>query len=358
MAFVDTQADRLPPTAPSAREHTFHKLLLGGCVLAALTHVAFGLLFAHNGVQALAIVNVASVLAYVLSALLLQGKHPALAMALMALEVAAHATLAVWAVGWDSGFHYYLLILLPVILTSPLNGWAVKVALSLAPACLYVALDWGWRHATPWHPIDASTLAQLHSFNLVATMAILGMLTVLYVTLIQETERRLHEAATTDSLTGLLNRRSMQEALHMAVARGKRQQHPLTVIMVDIDHFKALNDGWGHALGDEALQAVAQVLKGGLREVDHVARWGGEEFLIVLPVTSLEAAQPVAERLRQAVADLHIRAPIDGTRIPLSVTLGLSHILLDEAPDQAIQRADAALYEGKALGRNRVVVVT
>jgi diguanylate cyclase (GGDEF)-like protein len=339
---------------PSVARHSFSLLLSSACVLAGVTHIAFGILFYQSGVMPLAKVNVASVLLYVLSAMLLRQDRVGAAMFLMISEVAGHAILAVIAIGWDSGFHYYLLITIPVFLANQVNRWPFKITLATLIGAAYVALDWYWHHATPAFQIDATTLAYLHRFNLVTTIAILSGFTVLYVHLITQAEERLHELATTDSLTGLMNRRSLLATLEHEQARRARKPHALSLILVDIDHFKKLNDTFGHNMGDWALQAVAEVLKQGVRDMDYVARWGGEEFLIILPFADTAVALPVAERLRQNIAAL--RFPVKNHELRVTATLGLAELGTTELADAAIQRADAALYKGKNDGRDRVVV--
>lgn len=341
---------------PSIASHSFKLLLSSCCVLAGVTHFAFGILFYQAHVLPMAHINVASVLVYVLSALLLRQDRVGLAMILMIGEVAVHAVLAVVAVGWESGFHYYLLIAIPIYLANQVNRWPLKITMATAISVSYIALDWYWRKAPPVYQMDLSTLAYLHRFNLVTTIAILSGLTVLYVHLITQAEARLHELATTDSLTGLMNRRSLLAVLEAEQARRQRQPHDVAIILVDIDHFKKLNDTFGHNMGDWALQAVSEVLKRGVREMDFVARWGGEEFLIILPFADIATAMPVAERLRQGIAEL--RFPTKGHELRVTATLGLSHLGTDEVADIAIQRADAALYKGKHDGRNQVVVKT
>ncbi|MBI2733425.1 MAG: GGDEF domain-containing protein [Aquabacterium sp.] len=339
---------------PSVASDSFKLLLSSGCLLAGVTHMAFGVLFYQAKVLPMAQVNIASVLIYVLAILLLRHDRVALALFMVIAEVAAHAVLAVIAVGWESGFHYYLLIVIPVYLVNQVNKWPFKIGFATFIGAAYVALDWYWRKAEPAYQMDLGTLAYLHRFNLVTTIAILSGLTVLYVHLINQAEDRLHELATTDSLTGLLNRRSMLAALSHEQAVRQRQPHDTCVLLVDIDHFKKLNDSYGHNMGDWALKAVAEVLEAGVRDMDLVARWGGEEFLIVLPFASRDTALAVAERLRTAISDL--RFPSKDHTLRVSATLGLAELRADERVDQAIQRADAALYRGKDNGRNQVVV--
>lgn len=349
-----SQQDTASSLTPSVASHSFKLLLSSACVLAGVTHMAFGLLFYQALVEPMMWVNVGSVLTYVLAAALLRQDRVGAAMFLMIAEVAAHAILAVVAVGWESGFHYYLLIAIPVYLANQVNKWPFKIAFAGSIAVAYLLLDWYWRQAPPHFVMSPDTLAYLHRFNLATTIALLSGLTVLYVHLITQAEDRLHELATTDSLTGLMNRRSIMVALEHEQALRERKPHPCAVLIVDIDHFKRINDTYGHNMGDWALQAVAEVLKVGVRDMDFVARWGGEEFLIILPFADTQTALPVAERLRQGIADLRI--PTKDAEITITATLGLTELRAQEPSDMAIQRADVALYKGKHAGRNQVVI--
>ena len=167
---------------------------------------------------------------------------------------------------------------------------------------------------------------------------------------------RLSAAAATDSLTELPNNRAFREALARELARSVRAKTPVSLIMVDIDFFKRVNDTYGHAAGDETLRAVAQRLRGALRAGDMPARYGGEEFVVLLPVTEIEGARVVAERLRNAIA----AAPVvleDGTSLPVTASFGVA-VTMAGPPDSSelFNRADSALYVAKRGGRNRVEV--
>lgn len=346
----------LPPhlLPDSLARHAFSLLLSGVCLLAAITHLAFLVLFHQAGVLPLVQANIASVLVYGLAGLLLRREQLMPAMLLMLAEVLGHGVLAIAAIGWDSGFHYYLLVIIPVMLVSQFNSWPFKVGAASLIMLAYVLLDFHFRRAVPLFSMAPSTLDHLHTFNVVATVFLLSAFTVLYVQVITRAESRLHELATTDSLTGLMNRRSMLAALEREQGLRQRLPHPVALILVDIDHFKVLNDTHGHALGDWALQAVAEALRKGLREIDFVARWGGEEFLIALPNTDMQEARLVAERLRGAVADLLLPMSTPTQPLRLTATLGVADMKGEEGADAAIARADAALYQGKHAGRNRV----
>lgn len=169
----------------------------------------------------------------------------------------------------------------------------------------------------------------------------------------QKAQTQLLELATTDSLTGLHNRRHFMDSAHQEFDRARRYQMPLSLLLLDADHFKAINDRYGHPVGDQALQALAAIGRRLLREVDLFARIGGEEFAILLPQTDHPAAWNVAERLRQAIID---QPTITGEG-PLRLTVSLGLASLGPATvdlDDLLRRADVALYQAKQNGRNRV----
>ncbi|HLO78427.1 MAG TPA: diguanylate cyclase [Magnetospirillum sp.] len=172
----------------------------------------------------------------------------------------------------------------------------------------------------------------------------------------QSLEREVWKAlATVDPLTGLANRQTMRTQLTGERDRAIRQRLPLSLALTDIDHFKKINDAYGHAQGDNVLRAVAQVLRNTVRPYDVVYRYGGEEFLICLPGTTVETGSQALERIRQAIAAL-VLTDDKGNPIPVTATFGLAEVDADTSVDDAIEQADKALYDGKRQGRNRVVV--
>lgn len=167
--------------------------------------------------------------------------------------------------------------------------------------------------------------------------------------------KRLDQLATHDELTGLPNRRLFERRLARAFAYSDRYGHELSVLALDIDHFKQLNDTLGHAAGDAALVALAQALEEHTREVDTVARVGGEELWILLPQTGLEAAAEVAAKLRAEAAALPVPGAAEQPLGRFSVSIGVAARLAGESQTDLLGRADAALYEAKRAGRDRVV---
>ena len=164
------------------------------------------------------------------------------------------------------------------------------------------------------------------------------------------------EAAVTDPLTGLHNRRYMTSQLDALVARAVRDGRPVSALLLDIDHFKKINDSFGHDAGDEVLREFAVRLASNVRAVDLPCRFGGEEFVVVMPETALGDAERIAERIRMHVSGAPFR--VSGGKEVLSVTISIGVAATfgaADTPDHLLKRADEALYEAKASGRNRVI---
>jgi diguanylate cyclase (GGDEF)-like protein len=168
----------------------------------------------------------------------------------------------------------------------------------------------------------------------------------------QQQNRVLETLSITDSLTGLYNRSKLDAILSDQLARFRRTQREFTLLMMDIDHFKTLNDTYGHLTGDEVLAAVAQILSQSIRSIDYAARYGGDEFIIILVETSAAQALKTAERICNQVEGMVYN--IDGSSIAVTVSIGIVQCQPeDETPIAVLARADMALYEAKRAGRNR-----
>lgn len=168
-----------------------------------------------------------------------------------------------------------------------------------------------------------------------------------------EKNKLLETLSISDRLTGLYNRLKLDQVLEEELARNKRGSSGFSVILLDVDHFKSVNDTFGHQVGDQVLIAIAKILKEGIREVDVVGRWGGEEFLIVCRETDQDGARVLAEKLRAAIAACSF--PVVGTK---TSSFGVAALRPQETVDALIARADSALYRAKDGGRNCVEVST
>lgn len=331
----------------------FWRLMHQVAVAAGGTHLMFMVLFYVLGATTLACINIASVLLFALSYICLRRRANWLAVSLIMFEIFAHAALAVRAIGWDSGFHYYLLVVVPVVVISRMRRYYLKPVLIGTLLAFYLLLDHAMRGLTPYDTLSREALSGLRYFNISVTFLLLTYLSNLYMKLVAQAEAKLLQLATTDSLTHLLNRRSLLEIADYELLQRQRYPAPLAFVLGDVDHFKAINDRFGHAAGDAVLVAVSQVLKQTVRQQDSVARWGGEEFLVLMPEATPDTAHIVAERLRAQVSALKV--PFGDTHIEVSLTFGVGNHRANEPVDAPINRADAALYRGKLAGRNRVV---
>jgi diguanylate cyclase (GGDEF)-like protein len=169
---------------------------------------------------------------------------------------------------------------------------------------------------------------------------------------LQRNQARISELMLTDPLTGAGNRRHLDERFLLEVDRARRYDKQLSVVIADLDHFKAINDAFGHNVGDEVLKAVAAVMRSKIRTTDFLARFGGEEFVLLLPETGRAGAELLAERIRRALE----LEPVAGLDQPVTASFGAATALASESAKEVLKRADDALYQAKNAGRNRLVV--
>ena len=176
---------------------------------------------------------------------------------------------------------------------------------------------------------------------------------------IRDSLNKSEERAKTDTLTGLPNRRALDEFFRVAQIAAMEQDYPLSVLLIDIDHFKTFNDNFGHGVGDQVLKLMAKVLRERVREIDLPARYGGEELIAVLSGADLATCEAVAERIRRSIAECTITRRSTGEVLPgITVSIGVGQFQPGESMADLIDRCDRALYRAKRTGRNRVVSET
>jgi diguanylate cyclase (GGDEF)-like protein len=336
--------------------------VMGLTLLASfICHFCFIPLFLWLGVQEMVVLNIFSSIALIVSVFLVRRRWFVAAFIIGTGELIIHAILAVHYIGWGSGFHYFLIVLTPFIFFWPYWNIKTKIGASSFLLFLYVLLFYYSKNSIPVHSMSAwkldltTMVTAFTAFLVFAAVAFYYQVSVNQVEAnLREANKRLEELARTDPLTELHNRRIIDEKIGEENDRHDSGSQMFSIIMSDIDHFKALNDTYGHQIGDLVLVSISKILKGATRAGDVVARWGGEEFLVLLQDTGGSEAREVAERMRIAISQTPIY--IDDNEIQISMTFGVAECNNENGINECISRADRALYKGKAAGRNIVIL--
>jgi diguanylate cyclase len=322
------------------------------CVLiAGSVNVLMLIVFYLIGLKSLALFSLCSMTAYLLAYICLQKRLNGLAIALMWGEVTIHAGFGFLLAGPDGAAQYYFLLFFPTLFLGAPASKALVPAICVL--LIYFGLDVYVVAAGPIEKMSAANLAVMRYFNVAVFVGMLSYLATYYRSRVVSSEKQLRTWASADPLTGLFNRRHMDSAIS-ALDDGDRTL-PVAVIMADIDHFKSINDRYGHSGGDTVLRKVAAAIAACTRESDLVARWGGEEFLILLPGSAASHVTEAAERIRRRVENIHFgELAQDGAPLSVTLTLGIMLRSHQESLQETIRKADDRLYEGKRLGRNQV----
>lgn len=318
---------------------------------AAAIDVGYIVLFLWLGSVPLAAVNLVSIAMYLAAYKLIQKRFNTSGLVLIWLEVIAHSAMGSLLIGWNSGFHYYLLLFIPAIVIANTRGFALPVVLGLL--AYYLGLQELCDHFAPLAPLPAFSVKIVNWIHICIVFALSAALAAFYRHTILRAESRLRKQATLDPLTGLSNRSHFEALSAHALVRSQRDGTPVALLLCDVDHFKRVNDQLGHAVGDEVLVAVAHTLSNNLREGDVLARWGGEEFLALMPAAGPDAAMATAERIRAAIEQTPVHVGPTGP-VSLTLSFGVTQVNGPDDLQAATARADKALYQSKHAGRNRV----
>jgi diguanylate cyclase (GGDEF)-like protein len=323
-------------------------------LFSAVGHFLFVILFLALGVPPLAVYNVGSTILFLLGMRLNRRGRHCVSFAIAGVEVFVHSALCAGLIGWESGCHYFIIGIIPFTMLLPGFGGMAKAAISVGILGSYGIVYFVTASAPAVFDLGQRTLSILNFVNLGTALGAFSLLVHYLSTASIRAEARVQTLSRTDQLTGLLNRRGMED--HLAAARStyERTGVPYGAILGDLDHFKRINDRYGHGCGDRLLTEVAATLSRCLRSQDVVCRWGGEEFLILLPGTESEGVARVAEKLLAAIRE--VRVPCDAREVVITITLGgaVAQPGIDDA--RLVSAADGALYEGKQAGRDRFVL--
>lgn len=347
------RAFALVPRGSSLAGKAYWAMVRRVALTAAAIDAGYIVLFWWLGSWPLTVVNAVSIAMYLGAHQLIARRHNTAGLLLIWAEVIGHSALGSLLIGWNSGFHYYLLMFIPAIVIANTRGMAAPMVLALLG--YYLGLQALCDHLGPLDPLPARAVQIVNWVHICLVFAMSAALSAYYRRTVLLAESRLRKQATLDPLTGLSNRSHFESLTAHALARSQRDGAPMALMLCDVDHFKRVNDQHGHAAGDGVLVGVAQLLASNLRDGDVLARWGGEEFLALLPASTVDAACATAERIRAAVEATPLR-PAEGKEPALHITLsfGVTSVAGQEDLQAAITRADRALYASKHGGRNRV----
>lgn len=353
MADSTTASDPASGAGPRLAGGAFWSFLSHTVVAAAAIDAAFFVLFWLLDAPLLQWTNVVSIALYGAAYVLLRRRRNRLAVNLIRFEVLAHATMGTLALGWASGFHYYLMPFVPAIALSVARPRDAVIPMGVA-FLVYLGLERLAAATGPLSPISNTGLVIVHVVNAGIVFGMVAGLTLFYVGKVRAAERRLEFLATRDPLTRLSNRRHFGIEAEHALACGMPAGRRFALMLADIDLFKRINDSWGHAAGDQVLADVAARLMEVAGPEALVARWGGEEFLVLLPDVDEAEGRRAGERLRAALAARPVRPAPDAA--PVTVSVGVAAIGCGETLPAAIDRADRAMYRSKTCGRDAVSV--
>lgn len=321
--------------------------------LGFFTHLSFIPLFYWIGFDSLAYFNIISVMAWFAAFVLNRYGRHVLAVLLITVEVFLHAVIATYYLGWDSGFHYYLIpFILFIFINHKQSMWIIAVQVALV-FIVYFWLLINTQGVGFQTVISEAVVEGLLYINITVNFFAIGLLGYSLRTSSMRAEWEMEQLAITDSLTGLYNRRKMLEMLELESTRCKRSGKNGVLVISDIDWFKAINDEFGHDCGDMVLKQVSALMTQTLRKQDVLARWGGEEFMLLLPETDVAGAVTVIEILRESIAKHAFHDHKEAHNI--TMTFGLV-VFDDKQPiKELIKQADRLLFKGKHQGRNCIV---
>lgn len=349
--------DILESVPAPAATHQSQTLLRHLAKLALAGHIVILIAVWVAAIPLLVAINIFSVGIYATALLLNKRRAYVAVMIIGMVEVIVHAWVATAILGWSSGFHIYVLTLVPLVYFFDPWRLELRVAASVFVAAMYVALAWTAGRVFPDDP--RPFVLWFRYGNLLFGATILSLLSFFYGKAIGRVQRELQiqnvqldMLARKDALTGIANRREAQATLELQQIRLARDGGSFGIALIDLDHFKRINDTYGHDHGDLVLKKAADSFRSSLRGDDFLARWGGEEFLAILPRADLKGTLVAAEKMRLALEDIHQSVPM---KRAVTCTIGISVCTAESRLSSVLKDADDALYRGKECGRNRVV---
>lgn len=339
------------------RSYRFYAVMNCFSIISVLSHLIFTAVFAYLQLWDIAIYTAFASFLWIGIFLLNRRGNHRIAFLLGLVETFTLSTLTSFMLGWQSGFYLYILVAVLLSFVNAKMSSLVQVLLGIFSGVLLLYLFM----FSPLDPVLGTIDRYLTAMNIVIAVVMLSFIGHYFEASAEgaETEllnvnKKLLNLATTDPVTNLTNRRNMMLRIEQEKEKLVMNGRPFVLIMIDIDNFKHVNDEYGHDCGDFVLVAIAESISLTIRKQDQVARWGGDEFLVMLPETDLEGGRIVGEKIRSRI--IHTPFLYHGLDIPVTLTLGVGLCDKNIGIGGCLRKADQALYEGKQAGKNRVTL--
>lgn len=337
------------------KSYRFFGVMNSFSLISLISHIIFAVVFAILGIFNLAIYYALTTFLWIVIYIYNRRGYHRFAFVVGVLESVVHATLATYLLGWQSGFYLYIFVVIPLIFVNAKVKQFFRVVLAILLGFLMLALFQQTTAIQEFAEVDR----YFNMLNIALTIIIQAYIGYTFEVSAEDAEaellranKKLMNLAATDPVTNLTNRRNMMTRIEQEKEKIDRGGKPFSLLMVDIDNFKHVNDEYGHDGGDFVLVSLAEMISVSIRKQDQVARWGGDEFLVMLPETDQEGGRVVAEKIRQRV----LRTPFvyHEKDIPVTLTFGVGLCDATSGIGSTIRKADQALYFGKQAGKNRV----
>ncbi len=330
------------------------------CIICFIMHFLLSILFYVTKIPPLLYYNSFSSAFYVLSFIYNRNSAKQITGILTIFELTANLVFSLFFIKWEAGFYFYILASIPIIYYISFKKSVMKLFVTILEAVFFVVAFYVSKEVTPKFTMQENYISILYLGNVVYSISMVAFMSHRYAKItytqtyqLSNKNETLEHLANTDPLTGLYNRRSFEKRLENYVANAALQKQEFSLVMIDIDDFKKLNDTYGHQTGDVVLKGVSKIIMTSLRKEDMVCRWGGEEILIILPRTNISSAEVVAHKVRRAIAEHNFGSNYQTIRV--SVTCGVSSSRNGHCTAELIEHADQCLYKGKEMGKNTVI---
>jgi len=339
----------------SPLENTSFRAIIFAEIMAITLHVIFLVVFYINDIKPLYYYNFFSIALYLSTIYIALNYYHYLPYTIIAIvfEVLSHQFLAIYLLGWDYGFQYFFIAIAAYFAIGGYVRFAIPLILTVISFICLITTYLLSNYTIASYSMSDQAQESFYLLNMVMTFLITSTTPLIYSFSVKKYQSILLYESNTDTLTKLNNRKRAMELIREEFSRNNREQSEFILSIADIDNFKRINDTYGHDIGDAVLVEIAHVVQKELRQHDIKARWGGEEFLFMLPDTNIDNGIITLNKLRKSISK--IKVPLGKSKIKVTMTFGIASSKSSHDPENILKYADNALYQGKRNGKDQVV---